>query len=213
MSLKVIGAGFGRTGTLSLKGALERLGFGTCYHMVEVFGNPKHMPIWTEAQQGNPVDWDALFEGYQSSVDWPSCNFWREQLEHFPDAKVILTKRDPEKWYTSIMNTIYNKSLTGSEFANEKSRMFRAWVDDIIWNPVFDDRLDDRAHVIDVFNRHNQSVIDSVAPEKLLVYTPGDGWGPLCAFLGVALPDEEYPHVNTTKEFVAGHITKKIGTD
>ena len=106
MSIKVIGAGFGRTGTLSLKFALEKLGFDKCYHMMEVQLHPEHVQAWLEASRGTLPDWDRLFAGYQASVDWPSCNFWREQMRAFPEAKVILSRRDPEQWYASVMNTI-----------------------------------------------------------------------------------------------------------
>jgi len=107
MAIKVIGAGFGRNGTLSLKQALETLGFGKCYHMAEVFQHPEHVPVWRAAAHGKSVDWDAVFDGYQASVDWPSCSFWQEQMARYPDAKVVLSERDPERWYESVMNTIY----------------------------------------------------------------------------------------------------------
>lgn len=201
MALKVIGAGFGRTGTLSLKHALETLGFVKCYHMMEVIQNPRHIRLWTEAHQGKPVDWDALFAGYQASVDWPACNLWGEQLEHFPRAKVILTLRDPDRWYESVMNTIYKNTVLDSESPDEKRRSFAAWTRQIIWEPLFGDRMDDRAHAIDVFNRHNETVEASVPSDRLLVFSPGDGWGPLCRFLSADIPEEDYPHVNTTAQF------------
>ena len=106
MSIKVIGAGFGRTGTLSLKFALEKLGFDKCYHMMEVQMHPEHVQIWRDLNRGIAPDWQALFAGYQASVDWPSCNYWREQMTAFPEAKVLLSRRDPDKWYASVMNTI-----------------------------------------------------------------------------------------------------------
>ena len=110
MSIKVIGAGFGRTGTLSLKFALEKLGFDKCYHMMEVQMNPHHVQIWRDLAKGIAPDWHELFAGYQASVDWPSANFWREQMQAFPDAKVLLTRRDSEGWYKSVMNTIWPSS-------------------------------------------------------------------------------------------------------
>ena len=113
MGLKVIGAGFGRTGTLSLKFALEKLGFDKCYHMMEIPLVPEHIPLWRAAAAGQSVDWESLFEGYQAAVDWPSCNFWRQQLQVFPEAKVILTRRDPEQWYSSVMHTIWLSSEQG----------------------------------------------------------------------------------------------------
>ena len=108
--LKVIGAGFGRTGTLSTKVALEELGFGPCYHMVEVFEHPAHVPVWDAAARGETVNWRELFKDYQATVDWPGCTFYKEFMELYPDAKVLLTVRDPEKWYESAQSTIYQRT-------------------------------------------------------------------------------------------------------
>ena len=201
MTLKVIGAGFGRTGTLSLKHALEQLGFDRCYHMMEVNQQDGHHQIWSDAHHGKPVDWDALFEGYQSTVDWPSCNLWREQAAQYPEAKIILSLRDPDKWYDSVMNTIYLSSAAARDADQEKMQFFGKWVFDIIWDRVFDGRMDDRAHVIDVYNRHNQSVIDEVPSDRLLVFEASHGWNPLCTFLDVPVPDSDYPRVNSTEDF------------
>ena len=201
MSLKVIGAGFGRTGTLSIKHALEELGFNKCYHMMELMNHQDHHAVWSRAHQGEAIDWDALFDGYQATVDWPSCNLWREQAEHFPDAKIILTLRDPDSWYDSVMNTIYASSVAGSKSEDPKSRAHSEWAFEIIWDRIFDGRLDDRQHTIDVFNRHNQSVIDEVPPERLLVFEAKMGWAPLCEFLEVPVPATDYPRINTTEKF------------
>lgn len=201
MSIKVIGAGFGRTGTLSLKFALEKLGFDKCYHMMEVQMNPGHVDVWRDLAKGIEPDWQKLFEGYQASVDWPSCNFWREQLRAFPDAKVLLSRRDPEKWYASVMNTIWPASQANAKNEHPAAQAGSALAYEVIWDRVFDRRMDDKAHVIAVYEAHNQQVIDEVPPEKLLVYEPGQGWEPLCGFLDVPVPDEDYPRVNTTEEF------------
>ncbi len=201
MTLKVIGAGFGRTGTLSLKLALEKLGFDKCYHMMEVNNHQDHHQLWAKAHRGEAVDWDALFGGYQASVDWPACNLWREQAVHFPDAKIILTLRNPESWYTSIMNTIYPSSIALCEMDDPKMRATGKWSIEIIWDRLFQSRMDDKAHVMEVFNRHNQTVMDEVPAERLLVYEAGQGWEPLCQFLGIAPPEEDYPRVNTTDQF------------
>ncbi|NJL73290.1 MAG: sulfotransferase family protein, partial [Candidatus Competibacteraceae bacterium] len=111
MTLEIVGAGFGRTGTLSMKAALERLGFGPCYHMAEVMANPPFAEHWMAAAEGRAVDWDVVFEGYRSSVDWPACAFYKEQAAHFPKAKVILTVRDMKTWYESCMSTIFRLML------------------------------------------------------------------------------------------------------
>jgi hypothetical protein len=201
MAIRVIGAGFGRTGTLSLKLALEKLGFDRCYHMLEVQQNPSHAGLWSQAHAGESIDWDALFEGYQASVDWPSCNLWREQLEHFPAAKVLLSLRDSERWYDSVMNTIYKTTAAGFESHDAQHRARAQWAADLIWNRVFDGRMEDREHVIGVYERHNQDVIDSVAADRLLVFQASEGWEPLCKFLEVDRPDEDYPRVNTSEQF------------
>ncbi|MEM8768266.1 MAG: sulfotransferase family protein [Pseudomonadota bacterium] len=201
MSLKVIGAGYGRNGTLSLKHALEQLGFSKCYHMMEVNQDREEDVAWLKLAQGGEVDFDKLFEGYQASVDWPSCNFWREQLAWSPEAKVILSERDPEKWYASIMNTIYPMSVAAKKIEDPLMQRRSEMVFEVIWDGLFDGRLDDKDHVIDVYLKHNQAVKDELPPEKLLVFEASQGWAPLCEFLEVPIPDEPYPRVNTTEDF------------
>ncbi len=201
MSIEVIGAGFGRTGTLSLKYALEKLGFDRCYHMLEVQNDPAHVQIWRDAAAGVEPDWHQLFQGYKASVDWPSCNYWREQMAAFPDAKVILSRRDSEMWYASIMNTIWRVTQFGAEQQDPRARVGADMAYEVIWDAVFDRRMDDKDHVIACYEAHNQQVIDEVPDDKLLVYEPGQGWQPVCEFLGVPIPDEDYPRVNTTEEF------------
>ena len=201
MSIKVIGAGYGRTGTLSLKFALEKLGFDKCYHMMEVQMNPTHVQIWRDLNKGVMPDWSALFAGYQATVDWPSCNFWREQRAAFPDAKVILSRRDAKQWYKSVMNTIWPASQANAKRDDPAAQAGSALAYELIWDGVFEGRMDDEAWVISRYEAHNQQVIDEVEPENLLVYEPGQGWAPLCEVLQVAEPDEPYPRVNSTDEF------------
>lgn len=210
MTIKVIGAGFGRTGTLSLKYALEKLGYDKCYHMLEVRNNPGHTQAWVDTAAGKMPDWHELFAGYQASVDWPSCNFWREQMTAFPEAKVILTRRDPEDWYRSVMNTIYPSSVAGRKVGTPEAKLSSRLAFEVIWDRVFDGRMEDKEHVIACYEAHNQEVIDQVPVNKLLVYQPGDGWAPLCAFLGQPVPDEDYPRVNSTDDFKA--MMKKMAT-
>jgi hypothetical protein len=201
MTIRVVGAGFGRTGTLSLKAALEKLGFDKCYHMMEVFQNPGHIDLWRALGRGEAVDWDALFAGYQASVDWPSCNFWEQQLEHFPGAKVILSQRDPESWYKSIMNTIYPSSAAGRDSEEPMVQAHTRMAFELVWDGLFDGRMDDKEHVIGVYLAHNQRVIDSVPADQLLVFEAAQGWAPLCGFLDCPVPDEDYPSSNSTAEF------------
>jgi hypothetical protein len=196
MALEVIGARLGRTGTLSLKLALENLGFDRCYHMSEMIAQIRsHLPLWIDSAKGNP-QWDAIFAGSRSSTDYPGCMFWRELVAKYPDAKVILTTRDPDKWFESASETV---------FSDKHRRMFEAnpMMQEFFRLTVFGDigdRLGDRASMIEYFNAWNQAVIDAVPADKLLVYAAGDGWEPLCAFLGVPVPAEPYPRVNSREE-------------
>ena len=199
MALSVVGAGFGRTGTLSMKLALERLGFGPCYHMMEVFQNPHFLKYWGAAARGDSVNWDEVFDGYASAVDWPVCNYYLELAEHYPEAKVLLTVRDPRSWFESAQNTIFS--------APNRARMLSAEDDDTramagkIMVQTFDNRIDDMEHATSVFQKHIETVKRTIPEERLLVYEPGEGWERLCAFLEVSIPDEPFPKVNTSEEF------------
>jgi hypothetical protein len=206
MSIQIIGAGLGRTGTLSLKAALEELGFTKCYHMVEVFTRKDDAQIWDSALCGEPVDWDGLFAGYRATVDLPSCLFYREQMEKYPEAKVILTVRDPERWYDSARQTIYFARTAFPRWAavvNPRMRGFHRMVDRM-WERMFQGRFEDRAVAVDFFNRHNEQVRRDVPADRLLVYEVSQGWGPLCEFLGVPVPEgKPFPHLNDAAEFRA----------
>ncbi len=212
MTLEVIGAGFGRTGTMSLKVALEELGFGPCYHMTEVFANPEHIELWEAAARGEPLDGGEVFRNYRATVDWPGPAFYEELMERYPDAKVILTVRDSARWYESARNTIYGIQKTatsplfslGALFVPRIQRMRRAalMAADLAWENMFDGRFEDRRHAIEVFERWNEEVKERVPPDKLLVYEVKEGWGPLCGFLGVEVPkDKPFPHLNDAETF------------
>jgi hypothetical protein len=210
--VKVIGAGFGRTGTMSLKVALETLGFGPCYHMIEVFEHPEHVGFWEAAWRSEPVDWDKVLGVYEATVDWPACTFYEELLRRHPDAKLLLSVRDPERWYESTRNTIHelSKIIAGSWL----SRVIFAFVglfvpgvfeigrmdNEIIWQGTFDGKFEDKRHAIEVFNRHNEEVRRRVPREQLLVYEAKEGWGPLCEFLDVEEPDQPFPRLNDAAE-------------
>lgn len=203
MALEVIGAGFGRTGTLSLKGALERLGFGPCYHMVEVFrSHPEHVAQWRSAQRGQAVDWDSLFAAYRATVDWPSCNHWKELAERYPRAKVVLTRRDPVGWYESVSRTIYPSARRLKASEDPTMREMGAWIDEAIWQGVFGGAFEDRDHALRVYARHVASVVAGVAPERLLIMDGRHDWEDLCAFLRRPIPDQPYPTANSTAEFL-----------
>jgi hypothetical protein len=200
MALKVIGAGFGRTGTKSLKTALEQLGFGRCYHMVEVVRNPGHLKHWTEIMQGGKADWDRLFRGYQAATDWPVAAYYKDLMNVYPQAKVILTVRDPERWHRSVMNTLYQagRGLFGRVTRIIPSvHQFLNAMEKAIWQDVFHNRLEDKAHAVEVFKNHIEEVKRSVPKERLLIFEARQGWEPLCSFLNVPVPvDKPYPHKN-----------------
>src|SRR5947209_18656397 len=194
--MKVIGAGFGRTGTMSLKVALEELGFGPCYHMTEVFEHPEHLPLWEAAIGGEPLDWEKIFGSYQAAVDWPTAAFYKELMQVYPDAKVLLSIRDSEKWYESTKHTIYTMID-----APEPSPMLQM-ATKLVWEQTFDRNFEDRRYATEVFKRHNEEVNKHVPPERLLVYEVNEGWRPLCKFLGVELPeDKPFRHLNDTEAF------------
>lgn len=198
--VKVIGAGFGRTGTASLKGALEYLGFGPCYHMFEIIARPELGEPWSRAVDGESVDWKNVFEGFQSTVDFPGCLFYQQLMDTFPDAKVILTVRDPERWYDSVYNTIYQYAKDVPDDpryrAGEAFNAFMPTIKKMIWRNVFDDRFEERDYAIQKFHEHTAEVQRTVPADRLLTYRVGEGWEPLCEFLGVEVPDEEFPHIN-----------------
>ena len=197
MALKVVGAGFGRTGTLSLKTALEMLGFGPCYHMREVFPRPEHIAMWHRLAFGHPIDWDELFRGFSATVDWPSTRWWREIAAHYPAAKVLLSVRDPEAWYKSMSDTIYQPMKSPApDGTPELLRLQTEMVREAILAQTFDNRFEDKAHAIEVFERHNREVRDAIDPARLLVFDVREGWAPLCRFLEVPIPDEPFPRLN-----------------
>lgn len=201
MSLSVVGAGFGRTGTLSLKSALETLGVGPCYHMIEVHNNASHADVWTAASSGEETDWDSVFENYGSIVDWPGCFFWKELADYYPDAKVLLSVRDPEKWYLSVTNTIYQLLSQPLPDKDAPGYSQRYMTQQIILDKTFDNRFEDKDYAISVYQKHIETVQNAIPADRLLTFNVADGWSPLCEFLNVAVPDSDFPRVNSTEEF------------
>jgi hypothetical protein len=199
MALKVIGAGFGRTGTRSLKVALEELGFGKCYHMEEVMKNPSHLKRWGEIMAGGEPDWETLFRGYQSATDWPVAAYYQDLMRVYPDAKIILTVRNPERWHRSIMNTIYQLSRRFYRFTRviPAVHQFLYGMEEVVWKGIFHNKLEDKAYAIKVFNDHIDEVKRVVPEERLLIFEARYGWEPLCKFLNIPVPvDKPYPHKN-----------------
>jgi hypothetical protein len=196
MQLQVVGAGVGRTGTHSLKLALEQLLGGPCHHMLEVLGDPVQMSGWTDAIEGRPVDWSTLLEPYRAIVDWPGGAFWRELLAVNPDAMVLLSVRDPDDWYQSASNTIF---AAFDHMPPEAA----PWMDAVrtLLHDRFSDRFDDPTAMMDAFEHHNDTVRKEVVPSQLLEWRPADGWEPICERLGLEVPAEPFPVTNSTDEF------------
>lgn len=213
MSLKVIGAGIGRTGTLSLKAALEELGFGRCYHMIELLTHPEHVDFWEDLSRGRPVNWDAFFVGYQAAVDFPAYRFYKELLHQYPDAKVLLTVRDPQSWYDSALHTIYRagpgplaKAMMSVQlpFSPKLRRLVRIFrlANRLVWETDFRGRFEDKEFALRIFQEHAEEVKRVVPPEQLLVYEVREGWEPLCRFLGVPVPEgKPFPWLNGRATF------------
>jgi GrpB-like predicted nucleotidyltransferase (UPF0157 family) len=193
VTLRVIGPGVGRTGTSSLKLALERLLGGRCHHMAEVLADrERHLALWEPALRAEEVDWEEVFAGYVAQVDFPGAAFWPEIVDAFPDALVVLSTRPAESWYRSASSTIFRLA------DDHGSAPFRE-----IWRNWLGDRFDDPAAMIAAYERHNTAVRSSVPPDRLLEWTVTDGWQPLCDRLGLPVPDAAFPWTNTTAEFLA----------
>lgn len=196
-NLRVIGAGVGRTGTASLKQALEELLGAPCYHMTEVFVHlDEHTKLWHAASRGEPVDWSTLFDGYVAAVDWPVAAFWPELVDAYPDALVLLSQRDSASWWRSASTTILPTLRDAEGELPDWYAMMSA-----IFASRFTADLDDEAACIAAYEAHNARVIAEVPAERLLVWTPSDGWEPICAALGLAVPDAPFPRTNTSEEW------------
>jgi hypothetical protein len=193
--MRVIGAGLGRTGTNSLKVALEKLLGAPCYHMFEVTQNERHVPIWHAAARGEKVDWISLFQGYAAGVDWPVSAYWRELSELYPESIILLSTRDPEKWWKSASETIFPSIMREQEDGRARREMIREML------KTFAPDLTDKESCIKAFVAHNLDVRRNAPRERLVEWTASDGWGPLCRALGVPVPDEPFPHTNSKAEF------------
>jgi len=203
--MKVFGTGFGRTGTMSLKIALEKLGIGPCYHMREVVSHPSHIKIWYDISRGEHPNWNRLFSGFNSAVDFPVSLFYKKLINKFPDAKFILTLRDFDTWYKSTANTIYKVPTMLPDWFKwvvYPIRMFIELQVNLIWVGLFKNNFSDRESTELVYNEHLKSVKISIPADKLLSYRVNEGWGPLCEFLNVDKPEIPFPKVNDTAEML-----------
>jgi hypothetical protein len=205
MSLKIIGAGLGRTGTHTLALALEKLNFGPCYTVNTLKKNPLHVAIWNEAISGKTVDWQSLYQGYGSAVEWPTVSFFPQVLQAFPKAKVILTLRDAKEWYESARATIF-EALELSQYNPNPPGKNRPAVEltrRLVLEIMFQGKYKDEAQAIEIYNQHNLQVREIVSEDRLLIYKITEGWLPLCEFVGVAVPNEPFPKSNDRTKFIS----------
>lgn len=200
--IRVVGAGLGRTGTASLKKALERLLDAPCYHMQEVLEHLDHVPLWHAAIRGEEIDWSRILGGYAAIVDWPGASCWRSIAADNPDAVVLLsTRADAETWYRSAKATILGDVPEDVKAAQPQLAPFGDMVGDMF--AAFDPNWRDRDAALAAYERHNAAVRAEVPADRFVEWQPGDGWEPLCVALDVPVPDEPFPHTNTTEEFKA----------
>jgi hypothetical protein len=202
--LNVIGAGAGRTGTQSLKFALERLLRAPCYDMWDLLKNPDHVPVWEQALDGQQVDWDVLFADHRSTVDWTAASFFSELAAAYPDAIILLSVRDPDEWWRSVRSTMVD-ALTPvpgpADDPDQKARAPARYFTLRMLATRFTPEWTDETAAKEAFARHNAAVRAAIPTERLVEWRPGDGWTPLCAALGLPVPAEPFPHVNTTADF------------
>lgn len=213
MTIKVIGAGLPRTGTSSVKIALEELGFAPCYQMRELLSHPEQINFWTQASRGKAIDWDLLFKDYQGTVDFPSYRYYEQLLQYYPDAKVILTVRDAYAWYDSVLKTIYQvtEPSSGQKFlktlelldSSRKQDLDRIWsfVEKELWQLDFQGKFAEKQYAIQVFHQHIEEVKQNVPLNQLLVYQVTEGWESLCRFLNVPIPNKPFPCLNKRATF------------
>ena len=200
--LRVVGAGLGRTGTNSLKLGLERLLGGPCYHMLELFPRPEQTPVWKAAMQGEPVDYDTLLDGFVATVDWPACAVWRDLRAANPGAVVVLSqRRTPEEWWESFDRTIATNLK--QQVPPEDTEWVARREMTMLMMERFTPDWRERDGAIAAYRRHNDAVRAEVPAGELIEWRPNDGWEPLCAGLGLPVPDEPFPHVNRREEFRA----------
>ena len=205
MGLRIVGAGLGRTGTTSLKVALEELLGGPCYHMLQVRERPADPDVWGDAYEGKLPDWAAFFEGYRAAVDWPSAPFWRELSESFPDAPILLSVRDPDSWWKSASSTIFIALATyfaPDAPADGWTRMGRGMMTS--FTPDWQNEAAAKA----AFLAYNDEVRRTAPPDRLVEWSPGDGWEPICSALDLPVPDYPFPHTNT-----AADTRRELGLD
>jgi Sulfotransferase domain len=210
--VKMIGVGFGRTGTMSLKGALEQLGANPCFHMIDlIMGENKEADLqhWIKIANGETVDWEEVFDGWEATVDWPACSRWEQIIDAFPDAPVLLNHRDFDGFYKSVQNTILAVKLAAragelEQDANREQPAPELWgvIEKLIWEGDFQGRFEDKEWVRSMYTQRIETIKAHVPSDRLIVWELGvDGWEPLADALGVPVPDEPFPRLHDTNEF------------
>jgi hypothetical protein len=208
--MKVIGVGFGRSGTMSLKQALEDLGGGPCLHMIDLIRNNDLIPPWQDAAIDGNVDFDRMFEGFDSTIDWPGCTYWKDLIEYYPDAAVLLNYRDFDGWYKSVNNTIVavrKASMAGElkQDANRPPPPPELWqvIGKLIYDVDFQGKVEDEAWMREMYAARIEEIKATVPAERLTLFKleDNDGWTSLAAMLGVEAPTKEFPHLHDTNEF------------
>ncbi len=207
--MKVIGVGFGRSGTMSLKHALEEVGAGPCFHMIDLIRNPDKVDPWHDAAVKGEPDWEAMFAGYESTIDWPGCTFWRELIEVYPDAEVLLNYRDFDGFYKSCQNTIWaiKQAAQKGELAQDANRpppSPKLWqvIGALIWEQDFEGRFEDKEFIRGLYHDRIEEIKQTVPAERLTLFELGvDGWKTIGDMLEVETPDGNFPHLHDTDEF------------
>lgn len=203
MGLKVIGAGFGRTGTLSLKTALEQLGFSPCHHMSEVAKDVSQIDWFLKAANGENVNWDDVFSGFEAAVDWPAATYYEELADKYPNAKIILGIRDPDAWYESVRTSIFMIPTSFPRWIRKavpSANRFIEMIEKTLWENELNGRFEEKEQTIEVFLERIEAVKAKFPSERLLVHKAADGWEPLCRFLNVPVPEHDYPWVNERRQ-------------
>lgn len=221
MALEVVGAGWGRTGTESLKKALEILGYNKCYHMYELIKDQSRFPYWMELSEKHSTDYEKLFDGYKAAVDAPACHYYQEIMAYYPEAKIILTVRDGNAWYESAVKTIlFPPPLLVRGLIRLMSFVLPPmknvpkglkWIDETIRKGFWHNKMSDKSYMINLFEEWNKQVIKTVAEDKLLVFSVKEGWAPLCKFLNKEIPSLDFPHANDSKDFKKNYLKRIRG--
>jgi hypothetical protein len=201
MGLKIIGSGFGRTGTMSLKRALEQLAFGPCHHMEELLVHPEQVHHWQQIVAGGRMNWEEVFAGYNSQVDWPGAHIWRELAAAYPQAKVIHTVRPEEDWWRSFSQTIAALLTSDQQMPQPPHILALMQVASEMISQTFGGTLTDKGLAITAYRRRTEEVRAAIPSERLLVFDISEGWQPLCIFLDVPVPTTPFPRLNSTEEW------------